>query len=509
MAVLFLDGFDKYGPAGQTTPTVANLLTAGEWTSPGGQGREAIAAGLSASGYALSFSGGPSGIAAVTRSLGLNYGRLIGGVRFSSNLFTNACEISFLDTATVQFTILVLNTGAIRVLTGADNGTTIATSSATVTANSTHYLEWDVTFGPATGGSPNGSYQIWLDGVSILGPSTAATRITTNVANQFRLLNNATAGGLSMFDDLYLFDSTGTTNNAPLLNTPVVETAFPSADTATKAWNNGASIIGLNNSVASATNAPGANQVFLRSFTASANMTLNSVSCVPMATSAAAKFKAVVYAGITAGSARIAEGTEVVGATSGATLTAPFSAGQSLTGGTTYAIGFITDTSVALAQADAAATGSRAANTYTSNSPAPLPAMTTAQASWQIWGNCTGAASDYASVNINPPPDDVSYIYETTVADQEMFGFPALTTNPASIACVAIKARLKRSDSGARTVDVRCASGASDTAGTASAITVGTSYGWLGNYQPTDPATGSAWTGTAVNSAKGGVRIAS
>ena len=50
MALLFLDGMDKYGPLNTNSTAVAALLTAGEWTSA--SATLTLVAGLSATGYA-------------------------------------------------------------------------------------------------------------------------------------------------------------------------------------------------------------------------------------------------------------------------------------------------------------------------------------------------------------------------------------------------------------------------------------------------------------------------
>jgi hypothetical protein len=209
------------------------------------------------------------------------------------------------------------------------------------------------------------------------------------------------------------------------------------------------------------------------------------------------------------GSALVAAGPEVVGMTSGATLTAPFSAGQALTAGTTYAIGFITDTSVALSEVDAGTTGIKVANTYAGGAPATLPTPTTGNPSWQLWGNCTGAAANWASLSSNPPIDDIAYVTSSTVGQEDLYSFAPLSSAPAAVHAVAVKARVKRSDSGTRTVDVRAASAGVDSAGSASGFTPGTSFGWVDSYFPLDPATGIAWTGTGVNALTAGIKVAS
>jgi hypothetical protein len=495
MALLFMDGFDKYGPPGQNLPTVASLLTAGEWTTAL-SGTPSIVAGLSAIGNALNL----GSFTALNKTLTTSP-RQIGGVRFRGDLAT-ACFMSPLDGGTQQCTVRInQSTGTISVCNGGSSGTVLATSSTSVSVNSIHYLEWDITIGAAA------NYQVWLDGVSILSGTGNTKATANNSANGIQFGLNSS--GTFIIDDFYLFDSTGSTNNAVLLSNPIVETAFPTGDAQTQ-WSNGATVIGQDNNLTNTTDAPGANFLFLRAFTPAVNMTLNSVSCVPGASSSAAKLKAVLYAAATTGSARIAAGTEVVGTISGATLTAPFASGQALTAGTTYAIGFITDTSVALRQVDnIGTTGVKAANTYASGAPATLPTMTTGQPNWQLWGNCTGSAVNWPSLTNNPAIDDLSYAFSSTVNQEDHYSFPALSNTPAAVYAVAYKARAKRSDSGTRTADIRCVSGGANSAGTASGFAPPTTFSWLDTLFEVDPNTGVAWSGSGVNSAVAGPKIAS
>lgn len=518
MSVLFIDGFDKYGPTGEVLPTAASLLTAGEWTSltgsTGGTVVPAIVAGLSSTGYALQLThhptlNSPPMSGWLGKTLATNYSRLIGGVRIASPLNTCFTGVAFLDAANFQCCISLNSSGQILLQSGRWNvGTTVATSGVSISANTSHYLEWDITFGAS------GAYQIWMDGVSILS-GTGNTRggSANNYANAFVLGGSQSTLSdvvLGSFDDLYLFDTAGSVNNAVLLTSPRIETQLPSSDVQTQ-FVNGASQIGDAYSATASTNAPGANQIFLRSFTPESNMTLNSVSCIPNATSGTAKLKAVLYASLATGAARVAVGTEVTGTTSGTTLTAPFSAGQALTGGVSYAIGFITDTSVALRQVDAGVLGAKAANTYASGGPATLPAMTAGQPNWEIWGNTTGSTVNWVSENQNPPIGDVSYAYavSSTVANEDLYGYPALSTTPTNIHTVAVKSFVKKSDAGTRTGNMRVKSGSSSSSGSNTSISLGTNFAWIGSFFDTDPATAIAWTASGVNAAASGASVAS
>jgi hypothetical protein len=495
MAVQFIEGFDKYGPVNSVTSNVAALLTAGDWNTL--TGSVTIVAGLSSTGNAILVA--VSGIAAKT--LSSNFSRLIAGVRFAGPLTNNAALIGFFDSGTAQCTVTLNTTGAVSVRTGAVGGTALATSSATVSANGTHYLEVDITFGASA------AYQVWLDGVSILS-GTGATKTSANsTANQVWL--GQSGGGAFTADDLYLFDSSGGTNNAVLNSNPRIETQLPNADSSVQ-FSFGAAILGTALWTTNTVNAPGANQLFLRKFTAGPAGQLASVACIPFVASGTANFKAVVYAdsaGSPTGSA-LATGAQVTGTVSGATLTSAFASPPTLSASTAYWLGFITDTSLTLQLADTNLTGATKSNTYGSGPPTN-PSMTTSQASWIIYGNLTGVAVNYYETDINPPPGDISYVFSSSSGFEDLYSFPALTTTPNNIYTVAVKGNIKKSDTGARTITLQCKSGSTDSSGSAAAATPATTYGWMDSFFDTDPNTGSAWTATGLNSATSGVKVAS
>lgn len=139
------------------------------------------------------------------------------------------------------------------------------------------------------------------------------------------------------------------------------------------------------------TNAPGANRLFLRKFTSQIDCNLAFVSIVPKAASETAKFKAAVFsdnAGIP--NVLLSNGAEGIGCTAGVHLTGALLTPVKITKLTPYWIGFWTDTSIVLAEADATLDdGVTATITYSSTVGLPpyAPAMTTGQPSWEIWGS--------------------------------------------------------------------------------------------------------------------------
>jgi hypothetical protein len=503
MALLFMCGFDAYGPANSNSTTVAALLTAGEWTT--NAVAVTIVAPLSSAGYALSFATSNASLQ-LTKTLAASYGRLIGGFRFSSNV-AGFFGISFTDGGSAQASIVVNSGGTISVRNGIFNsGTVLATSTASITANTTHYLEWDITF------ANTGSFTVWLDGVAVIGGSSgvAGTGDTTTTANStangIGFANSNTATGI--IDDLYLFDNTGSTNNAPLLTSPRIETQFPTGDGAVQ-FAVGAAILGSSISRSAGVISSSANQFRVRPVTPAINCTLQSVSFLPNATNASVQVRPVIYsdsAGLP--NTLMSAGSVVVGTTAGAAKTMPLTTPQALTAGTQYWIGYMCDISVTswLSQLDAGSTDRTATSTFASGAPGTASG-TSAAVSTVIWGNIITAAGNYYSANQNPAQGAQSYVFEATVGEEDLYTYPALSAPPSAIYAVAVKASVAKSDAGAKTVSVRCKSGSTDSGGAAAAP--GTSYGWTTAIFERDPNGSVAWTLSALNAAQAGVKVES
>jgi hypothetical protein len=499
MALVFLEGFDKHGGINAIDANVVALLTAGEWTSTAGSAHQ-IAAPLSSTGFALQLGNGTS----LTKTLAANYSRLIGGVRFSAALTTTNGGLSFLDAGTAQASVTVNSTGTFSVRAGGVAGTALGTSSATVTANTTHYLEWDITFANA------GSFQLWLDGVSILSGSGDTTGTANNFANQLQLVLPSGTNTI-IYDDLYLLDTTGSTNNAVLLTSPRIETQFPSSDGAVQ-FAVGAAVLGSTLSRAAVTGNALANTMYLRPVIPTVNCTISAIGFQVGGTgNASINLRPVIYSNSGGAPATLlSAGSTVTGATAGAYITLPLTTPQSLTAGTTYWVGLMVDIAQTnfLSGTDANNSGVRATSTFASGAPGTAPAMTTGQPSWLFFGVVSGAGNFY-SVSQNPPQGSYSYVYDATVGHEDLFGFPALTTTPSAIYAVAMKGHIAKSDAGAKTASLRVKSGATDSAGSAASLAPGTTYGWLTSLFTTDPATGAAWTAAALNAAQSGVKVES
>jgi hypothetical protein len=488
--LIFMDGFDKYGPFNSVSASVTALL-AGEWTAT--TGTVGIVSGLSTPGSAVQLS---QANASIQKTMPANYSRVIGGMRFSTNLGATV-GIQFNDSATGQCSISIITTGIISVRNGAyTTGTILGSSSGSITANSVHYLEWDITFGNSA------AYQVWLDGVSIISGIGDTTGSANNFYNLFSI--GCQSGAILTVDDLYLFDATGTRNNAVLLTSPRIETTIPISDSAVQ-FAFGAAVLG-NTVAGAAATTPSANSLLLRRFVPSRSCTLNSISLLPAATNGTSLWRPVVYAdsGGVPGTLMSA-GSTATGVTNGTVLTMPLTTPQSLVAGTAYWLGFMNDTTININVADSGLNCVRAPVTFSSGAPGTAPAMTTGQASFLIWGNITGTGVNYYEVNQQPPAGAFSYVTDTAVGHEDLYGFPALSAMPGTVYAAAVKGYCSKSDTGARTVSLRMSSGGTDSGG--SSLAPGTTYGWLGANFETDPNGAIPWTGANLNAATSGFKI--
>ena len=522
MAVIFTEGFDKYGPPGKSNPSIPSVHTLfiqGEWTNFADPfGSMAIVAPLSVRGGAVFMQAATLNPAQLRKTLPNNYGRLIAGFRFTNTLAaTGGGGIVFRDSGTAQCAVTINPFGQFEVRTGGSSGGVLATSLVSISANTTHYLEVDITF------ATSGAYQVWLDGVSII-TGTGNTKTSAHTyANELVLGDTGGANYQMTYDDFYLFDDSGSTNNAALNTNPRIETRYPNSDAQTVWINDGNVLVPIGiaqtgvSTITTAVNSPGANELALLPINPPVNCNLVSVAVLPAQSSVTAKFTAVLYSDSSgAPNTLIAAGTQVIGCVSGTALSLPFSAPQALTGSTAYWIGYITDTSINLSQYDnTTVKGQKLANTYGSGAPAgPLGGMTVNQPTWLIWGDATGAATNWESVASDPadgagPAGDASSISSAAPGDEDLYHFPNLSTIATAIYCVGVKVNVKRSDTGDRTIDCRLKSGATDSAGSNPGQVPGTSYEWLDSYFETDPNTSMAWTASGVNFAQAGPKIAS
>jgi hypothetical protein len=501
MALIFIDGFTKYRQ-------IAAALFGDDWTS--NYGNPVV------DGYTGNFRAGAFGgdsfecgeNSGLYKALPSTYTTLIWGLRFNTPVL-NGFAVSVDDTTTNQFTLRTDSGGFIEAYRGgpggsfAQGGTLLQTSTATININAWHYLECQVTISSSVG-----TYHVYLDNTLIMTNSGVNTQATSNAyCNSFSFYSCDAQLGM-LVDDLYICDTTGTVNNT-VLGDSVVETQFPVSDSSVQ-FSVGASSFGTPYSYVGGSTPTGANVLVLRAFTPSENCIINSISVIPENTNLSAKYKMVIYSN--SGGAPhtlMSTGTEIVGTTTGVPLTGNLVSPQTLTGGSQYWLGFITDTSINMQINDSLSLyGFTAANTYTSGAPGTAPTMTGNQADWCMWGNVT-STSNFSEVNQLPLTTQINYLTNTAVGNEDQYNFPALSLNPLHVWGVKVSAYAAKSDAGSRNISLMVKSGATDDPGNFTAQALTASYQYYYSHWNLNPNTGLAWTYSTVNNATSGMKIVS
>lgn len=512
MSEFFIDGFDKYGPTGYLGLSETIIS---EWTTcvfPHGVTTAiGIGNGLSATGNSIYVTNDAS----ISKTIP-NKSQIIGGIRFKDGVsgpyFSNphpSNGIVFADSNTPQFQIMIEGgTGFIKlIIYSGIYATTAATSSVSVRANSVHYLEWDITL------SSTGAYYIYLDSVLILSGTANTSGGTENdYINQIQLQSNGGSASIINFDDLYLFDSSGSVNNSVLLTNPRIETQLSVSDSQ-KQFSNGGAIIGNINPYSNTTISNGS--MSLVPVIPSVNMTLDSLNFVGVS-AIYDNITAVVYSDVAGTPTTLLSNSLDTIGYGGPPVTIALISSVPLVAGTKYWIGFMYKTNltpnpsgtIQVATYNNSLSGRYALVTYGSP-PGTAPTMSSFQPSYMYYGNCSAVAHNWISEVRNPPPGDTSFIYSSTVGNEDLYNFPVLSTHPTAIYTVAVKAYAKLTDTGIRTVDLRMKSSSSDSAGSDAGQTPGTSYEWVGSFFPNDPNTSTTWTESGLNSALSGIKVAS
>jgi hypothetical protein len=530
----WFDGLDAYGPtgflavdAGVPKPEGVALL-GGEWNNILADGLAVTAAGtncvvvdaLTGVGRALrvdfNFSGAGSA-GGLGKTLGGNFGGVMVGGVFQTDLQNLRKAFMFSDAGAWQCAVTIETNGKIGVRTAdgsfATDGEVLALSEDSVSSYEAFSLVIAATF-PEAGGS----VKVWLNGHVILDETGLPTRSTpgetvdaveiwirgTNLQNPPAIER----GTWIALDHVYIRAWEAAVFEDPL-PLPMVETAFPIADDTQHDFAFGAAVLGDTAAADDDANAPGANQLVLRRYTPDADGQLDEVWVLPAATSAGAKFTPCVYsdaAGVA--DARLTTGPEVVGCAAGVLLEMPLTTPQALVAGTAIWLGYIVDTSVAVAVSEIdGVSGRRAASAYGSGAPATAPALVVGP-SWVIFGIVSGVADDFWSViDENPAAGDLSYLTSDAIGDQDLYIFPELSSTPTTIIAVKIAAVMRRVTGGASEVDLQMVSGGVTGAGSDPGLTPSGGYATIASYFTTDPDTGAAWNASGVNLAKVGYEI--
>lgn len=191
----YVDSFDLY--------SIADILT--RWTLL--SGTITIGSGTGRNTNCLRLQNGLSSFATVTKLLD-NQPTFITGFawNYTSAATTSITIVQFLDGTTIQCDVRI---NANRTFSVTRNGTVLATSVDVMPLGAFNYIEFKATIDNTVG-----SYELRLNGVTILSGTGVDTQTTVNsYANSVKFGGSTFGIPEYQLDDLYIFDGTGTHNN--------------------------------------------------------------------------------------------------------------------------------------------------------------------------------------------------------------------------------------------------------------------------------------------------------
>lgn len=213
--LLFMDGFDHYATADITKKWTSN--SGGGLGIVGGAGRRGT------SGFqVISSSSYVNKTIPPTTSLIFGFSIKLGSLPSTSTLL-----LTLFDGSTQQCELRVNADGTLQVLRAA-NTLTNGASTLALSTGVEYYIEWKVTIADSIAAN---SCKVRVNGVDWINVAAGQdTKAGTNATvNSVRLGAFGTGIGTTTFDDFYICDNSGSTNN-DFLGDVRIDTLFPSGD---------------------------------------------------------------------------------------------------------------------------------------------------------------------------------------------------------------------------------------------------------------------------------------
>jgi hypothetical protein len=406
--------------------------------------------------------------------------------------------ISFYDGATPQCSVVFRSDGAILLTAGGPTGTVLATYSGATTLQSQWFAyEIEVVVSNTVGGMrvrKNGSASNDYDSfISVGNLDTAAT--ANNYANKIQVGQQATVA-LQLFDDL-LWRSDA--SSVAWIGDVRCYTRMPASDAAVQ-FSRAPTSVSVPQSTAQTTTASkAANAGMMSAFTPTFSGTI-STGTVSVLTGGTGNMKAAIYDATR--TTVLATSNSVVNPTSGSNAIT-FGTPLTVVAGTVYYLAVDQDFSIVY---NSTGLNQYSFTTTFASFPAASPA-TAASANGPVVTLNITLGANYATVSEAQQDGTTSYVYDGTVGHGDLYGIASIAGTPASVVAVTTRAFMQIPDSGPRGAAMQLKSG-STTVQAPALLTVG-AWSWAWRTDVTDPATGSAWAPSAVNSAQIGPVITS
>ena len=235
MALLFLDGFEEYDTTSSTTFTnellavqaqqgVAYNYTSLNTLNGSITQTRTAQTGISAKSMIITASVLGVSVPNVT-TLHIGFGGFFNSLNNWICGFCRDPAHSYLGNPTNGMRVYLDTAGTISIRNN-NTAAVIATSSSTLSINTWYYIEIKYVFGSGTAGS----CQIKVDGVDYINSTSIDTAGTAALINSFYF--QSTNPATNYYDDFYICDTTGATNNT-FLGPISVYTLVPTANSAT------------------------------------------------------------------------------------------------------------------------------------------------------------------------------------------------------------------------------------------------------------------------------------
>lgn len=490
MALLFIDGFDHYATADLPKKWSSYSIYASVLPTGGRRGTGSLRG-----------TGNPAWV----KKTVVPGASFVMGFAFRAEAIPPSAVViaSWQDAASVQCDLRLNPDGTFSVTR---NGTAVTSGTSTyaLPTNTWSYIEWKVTVADSIAA---GSCVVRVNGAVVItvaaGQDLKSTANAT--ANGFQIGTHSTSVSVDI-DDLYVCDLSGATNN-DFLGDCRVDSVFPNGDGTyqempTLIQKAGVDIL----TTGAGTSSYSANQKVALKTTAASSFQVTAGRINFQTTANAAKVKMVIYAD-SAGSPGGLLGTsdEVVGVAPSVWTTFTFSTPVALTGGSSYWIGFISDTALAVWNTGPGSIIAGNNDTYSDGAAGTFGSSTPGTTGWGITvsGPQTGGGR-YVLVN-EVAPDQLSRAASNTVGHRETYQMQDLANVTGTIYGVQVNVAVAKDDAGSRTVAPMVRSGATDAVGPDLGLSTSQLYAlalWEKN-----PNGNIVWTEAAVNALEAGVKV--
>jgi hypothetical protein len=408
---------------------------------------------------------------------------------------TSCIFFTLTDGATAQCTVIFRQDGTLLLQAGGAGGTTLATYVGALTAINTWYqFEIEIVINNTTGSitvrkNGNTSNDFTATGLN--------TRVSANnYANKIGLgCGNSTA---FQFIDDFLWRSDAA--SVPWLGDIRCSTRMPAADVAVQFSPSNAVGYPQTPYVNNIGYVLSANQARYSSFIAMRTGTVSTIT-IPIVVASTANLKCTIFSsnggapGTVLGSATPVNLTGLLVAQS-ATLT--FSTPVSVTSGTQYFVGIIADANVGQVGANSTAINYFLSSATYATFPTSNPAVSSNVGGGHVFTVIIAGAGNSPFVAEAQQDALATYVSDGTVGHADLYSIGSITSTPLNVIAVVTRGYCQKNDAGTRILAVRLKSGATTVQSAGSVLAVGT-WGWEWRTDLTDPATGAAWTGAAVN----------